>query len=511
MADEASNLDGQLFQPGLRVAGRYVLQRELGRGAGGVVWLAFHEVLATQVAIKFLDAADAQDPMRAQHVTERFRFEAQVSARLAPRTKRIVAVHDAAAFRGVPYLVMEFVEGESLEAHVDRAPLAAVVIADMLDHVAEALTEAHELGIAHRDVKPGNILVASAGDKTSYKLADFGVAKLLGEPAAGLTVPRRTAEHTLVGSPAYMSPEAASAAPATDGSADLWALAVTAYESLTQRLPFDGAGLPQVLVAILSGKFAPPSSVMSGLPSALDDVFRKAFSLDPSARYKTAREFAVAFREALEEPLALVHESLQATRPMAARGAPSRTPSLDAERSSRTLRGVAGDTHSSASKVALTPATNLESAPAMVPPEKRRRAPLVWLLVASLALVLAVGIGVRSRGQGTAAAVSNHEDSAAPRSDATASTAPRAPQITTSPQTRVDSATPSSSIATPSSAQRTARASITATGPASATTSAVATASTPATSTATGGGGSVGAQTTSTTPAKRPVDKSEVQ
>ncbi len=282
------------------MAGRYALERQLGSGAAGVVWLGQHLVLQAPVAIKFLDPTARLNAGATEHMDERFRFEAQVSARLAPRTTRIVTVHDAGTFQDVPFLVMEFVEGESLEAWLDRELVPPEAVASMIEHVAEALEQAHRLGIAHRDVKPANILVVRGEEGAcAFKLADFGVAKLLRESSPGLAAPRRTAERALVGSPAYMCPEVATGGAVVDGGPDVWALAASAYEALTRRLPFDGATITELYTSLLAFKFKPPSQVMTGLPPRVDAFFAKAFAPEPADRFATPRELAEAFRAAL--------------------------------------------------------------------------------------------------------------------------------------------------------------------------------------------------------------------
>jgi serine/threonine-protein kinase len=292
--------DHGVLVPGRVVGGRYELVRELGRGASGVVWQASHALLASEVAVKFLDTFD--DHTRDVRVlVERFRFEAQVSARLGRRTNRIVSVHDGATFHGIPYIVMDLVEGESLEATLERGPLPVDELAGVVRDVAAALEACHEEGIAHRDVKPGNILAVRSGSSVGFKLADFGVAKLFGSAPKGLVPPGATAEHVLVGSPAYMSPEAISGDQTLSGALDTWALAVTAYECLTQRLPFPGDEWPAVAVSVVAGRYLPPSSVLGPDASAFDPVFGRAFARRVEDRFQSPRELSDAVEAAVLE------------------------------------------------------------------------------------------------------------------------------------------------------------------------------------------------------------------
>lgn len=295
--------DQPLLVAGDVVGGRYVLSQLVGRGAAGTVWEAEHRLLTSRVAIKFLDTAALLDPTSADILAQRFRFEAQISARLAANTKHIVSAHDAGMFRGIPYLVMEMVNGETLDARLMRGPLSLSAAAELLDQLAEPIDSAHSFGIAHRDIKPANIMVVPLTSGPFYKLGDFGTAKAFGEGLVGLTPPKQTSENTLVGSPAYMSPEYISGLPLVTGSIDLWALAVTMYETLTGKLPFDGEVWTQVAVAIVGGEFTPPSQVVDGLTPAIDDIFRRAFAQDVEQRFASASHFANVFRTAVNQPV----------------------------------------------------------------------------------------------------------------------------------------------------------------------------------------------------------------
>jgi eukaryotic-like serine/threonine-protein kinase len=300
--DEMPDEEPPLFSEGDLVGGRYVLVRELGAGAAGQVWEAEHRLLTSRCAIKFLVTAARMEPESADVLVQRFRFEAQISARLGNITQHIVAAQDAGMFRGVPYLVMELVAGQNLDARIDVSEMSVEETADLLEQLAEPIDGAHGHGIAHRDVKPANIMVVrNTGGKPFYKLGDFGTAKYFGEGLVGLSPPKQTSENTLVGSPAYMSPEYVSGAPIVSGHIDLWALSVTAYEAITRQLPFDGELWTHVAMALLKGDFTPPSKVIAGLPPGIDGVFKRAFASDATARYQTARELAVAFRQAIIE------------------------------------------------------------------------------------------------------------------------------------------------------------------------------------------------------------------
>ncbi|NUO51380.1 MAG: protein kinase [Polyangiaceae bacterium] len=296
-----TSADGLGLTAGTLIGKRYKLHHVLGRGATGTVWEAEHSLLTSRVAIKFLDSMRTLHDSQVEVLLERFRFEAQISARLASVTDRIVAVHDAGLYKGVPYIVMELAPGETLGDRIDRAPLQPVEVAEVLDQLASALDAAHNAGFAHRDVKPPNVLcLANTGARKSYKLADFGVAKLFRDSAMGLVPPKQTSENVLVGSPAYMSPEYVSGIPTADGSGDVWALTVLAYEALTQHIPFEGEAWTQVAVAIVQGTYLRPSHHVPGLGPKIDELFQRAFERDAAKRFTSAGDFARAFRQTVE-------------------------------------------------------------------------------------------------------------------------------------------------------------------------------------------------------------------
>lgn len=284
--------------PGMIVAERYALVRLLGQGTTGSVWEATHRILTKSVAIKFLSDSARQ---RSELMLERFRYEAQVSARLAEATHHIVAVHDAALFEGVPYIVMDLALGESLERRLEREALTLDEVAVVVRQIGKALQASHAAGIVHRDVKPGNIMSITRGSSAEplFKLTDFGVAKNFGDRLTGALQPRATTAGLLVGSPAYMSPEQVAGSQHLDGSADVWALAVVIYESLSQRLPFDGSEITELALRIVQGRCEPIRELAPGLPRGLDAFFAKAFAAERVNRYTTIEALLEGFELAI--------------------------------------------------------------------------------------------------------------------------------------------------------------------------------------------------------------------
>ncbi len=211
--------------------------RYLARGGMAEVWLGTHADLRTDVAIKFVDGRISSDRATGPYALERFRFEAQISARLGARTRHVVAVQDAGIHEGVPYLVMEYVPGRTLDEEVQTlGPMAPARFADVLDQAADALGVAHALGIVHRDIKASNLLLSNAEDGTLVvKVADFGVAKAL-DGSLALDRPRETQAGQLVGSPAFMSPEQLRGATCIDvRAATSGRSGVVAYEASPGR------------------------------------------------------------------------------------------------------------------------------------------------------------------------------------------------------------------------------------------------------------------------------------
>jgi serine/threonine-protein kinase len=292
---------------GAAIAGKYELVRLLGRGSMGEVWVAHHRTLGEYVAVKVLSQAslggeggdgredDAETP---QAASARFLFEAQVAARLSRKTRHIVRVTDHGEENGTAYLVMELLEGETLEevlVREARVPLPRVV--EIVMQVARALTHAHAEGVLHRDIKPANIFLARDEDgRLLAKLLDFGIARAL--HAHRLSPAFSTARGLVFGTPTYMSPEQARASGKLDHRCDLWSLATVAYEAICGELPVDGADTDEVLKNVCAGRMVPLSRRITGMPPGLDAFFRRAFADAISSRYQSAGDLANAFQQA---------------------------------------------------------------------------------------------------------------------------------------------------------------------------------------------------------------------
>jgi eukaryotic-like serine/threonine-protein kinase len=295
---------GSPLRAGAMVAGRYQLVALLGRGGMGEVWSARHVTLHTEVAVKFPSLAVSGRAATA--ALTRFRFEAQVAARLGLLTRHVVAVHDAGCDPAGPYLVMEYVRGPTLQQELDEhVALPVARVAAVLAQVAEALAAAHGLGVVHRDLKPSNLLLTTEADGALLtKVADFGIAKAL-KADLGADLPADTTGGFMLGSPPYMSPEQMAGASASAQS-DLWSLAVIAYEAITGRLPFAGRSFAELLASLAAGRFDRPSLVRPGVPRGVDAWCQRALCRDEARRFRSAAEMAEALREAVAEESAPV-------------------------------------------------------------------------------------------------------------------------------------------------------------------------------------------------------------
>ncbi len=273
-------------EPGMRVTPRVELVRELARGGMGAVWVARHLTLGIDVAVKFLLA---DDPVRRERMSREARLAARVDHPNAVR------IHDSGVTEtGTPFIVMELLDGPSLAERIDReGPLTVAEVRRLVAQVGAALEAAHHNGVVHRDVKPSNIVLLSTSSGLFAKLVDFGIAKPM--EASDLTLTR--AGH-VVGTMFYMAPEQLIDGLPPDHRADLWGLAVVAYEALVRRRPYDGRSMAGVGAAMVLRRFDPPTTLDPSLPAALDAWFDRALKLEPDARFASARELVETFEAA---------------------------------------------------------------------------------------------------------------------------------------------------------------------------------------------------------------------
>lgn len=272
------------------LAGRYRLERQLGKGGMGSVWLAEHLSLRSWVAVKLMDPAIAATPEGA----ERFRREAQAAASL--RSAHVVQVLDYGVHETTPFLVMELMHGESLAGCLEREKrLTPERTLAIMTQVARALGRAHAAGIVHRDLKPDNVFLVREDDQELVKILDFGIAKTPQSQFGGM----ETRTGVTMGTPYYMSPEQVEGKRAVDFRTDLWAMAVITSECMTGVRPFDGSTFGELLLNICARPIAPPSSQGFLLPG-FDEWFARATNRDAEQRFASAQDLVNALRDVVQ-------------------------------------------------------------------------------------------------------------------------------------------------------------------------------------------------------------------
>ncbi|QZH66917.1 serine/threonine-protein kinase [Mycolicibacterium farcinogenes] len=289
------------------LGGRYQLRGVLGRGGMAEVHDGWDTRLSRPVAVKLLYPALAAD-----EVTRR-RFENEARAAAALNHPNIVAIHDSGEDRGTPYIVMERLPGPTLADEISAGPLSADRVRWVLNDLLGALTAAHDAGILHRDIKPGNVLITKSG---AAKLADFGIAKTDG------------AAHTRVGmvfgTANYLSPQRITGQPASP-SDDLYALGVLGYEALTRRLPFERDNPVATMRSVLDEPLTPIGVLRPDVDPALIHVLERAMSRDPAYRFANAAEMRAALQPAPPAPAAPLPPTPPATLMLPPPPAPRRS------------------------------------------------------------------------------------------------------------------------------------------------------------------------------------------
>jgi hypothetical protein len=280
--------------PGSVVAGRWTLGRSLGRGATGAVFEAW-DTTGERVALKVLLPEWTTNPI----IIERFAREARVLMRLrTPHVGRLIDVGNLDAVQGgMPFLVLEYLEGIDLEGWI--ASKGRVPYRDAFTWAAAAcdgVAEAHDLGVIHRDIKPSNVFLATcAGGPPLVKVLDFGLAA--GDPAAG-TASKLTNVESLMGSPAYMSPEQMLESSDVDARSDIWSMGALLYETVSGGLPFAGENQLQLFANVMT---KPPLPLRGrvDLPPAFEAVIQRCLRRQREDRYGSMGELAAALRSAV--------------------------------------------------------------------------------------------------------------------------------------------------------------------------------------------------------------------
>jgi len=273
----------EVLAPGTKV-GRYEVIRLVGEGGMGTVYEALDARLNRKVALKIL-SSELKSKRKA---AKRFTIEAQAAARL--EHPNVVRIFDFNVECAIPYMAMEFLQGETLAAAIERGPMAFVRVADILLAVCAGVHAAHQAGIVHRDLKPSNIFLCPdwKGNETA-RVLDFGISKVGGISSSGLT---QTGD--IVGTSQYLSPEQAAGLRHVTEQSDQYSLGVVTYECVTQRTPQRGEPIYSLLRNVTEGRHAPPHALRKDLPSALESIIERAMSVRPTDRYASVHELGRA-------------------------------------------------------------------------------------------------------------------------------------------------------------------------------------------------------------------------
>src|SRR5512147_1328424 len=272
-----ASLEGQTL-------GQYRVIEQMGSGGMATVYKAYHPRLDRYVAIKMLHEAFQED----KNFLARFQREARIVAKL--EHPHIVPVFDFSEASGQPYLVMRFIEGETLKARLSKGDLTLDEVRRVIKPVAEALAYAHGQGVLHRDVKPSNILLTPEG---GVYLADFGLARIAQAGESTLS------QDSLLGTPQYISPEQAQGQSDLDARTDVYSLGVVVYELLLGRVPFQADTPYAVIHDHIYAPLPLPRSIKPDFPEPLERVLLKALTKDRADRYASVGEFYEAFDQAI--------------------------------------------------------------------------------------------------------------------------------------------------------------------------------------------------------------------
>ena len=357
----------------LTKAGRYQVVRELGRGSMGVVYEGFDPVIGRRIAIKTM-LTEGLTSQEFQEFRARFQREARAAGVL--NHPNIVSVFDYGEDSGILYLIMEYLEGKSLEKLVEGKNILPIeTIIPMYGQVCNALDHAHQNGVVHRDIKPGNIMILGNG---LVKVTDFGIAKMM---SMGMTQAGQ-----VLGTPNYMSPEQVKGSQ-VDGRSDIFSLGIILYDLVTGEMPFAGQNITTVIYKIINENPIPPRELDATIHPGLSYVICKALAKSPDERYQTCRELADDLKnfKYLGGPAA-------ASATMILKVPPTQSPGME--------RGTATPVESPARPVApAEPARRApiqQPSPGQVPAQviapalayqEPRTSPMAWVLITLLGVV----------------------------------------------------------------------------------------------------------------------------
>ena len=365
----------------IKKLGKYEIRRELGRGAMGVVYEGFDPIIERIVAIKTI-RPEQVDKSQVADMLARFKREAQAAGRL--NHPHIVGIYEYGEDAGVAFIAMEYIKGRELKDYFEenrRFPMKEVerIMSELLD----ALEHAHQHGVTHRDMKPANIILLDGS--SAVKVADFGIARI--------ETSELTQAGTVLGTPAYMSPEQF-LGQTVDRRSDLFSVGVILYQFLTGEKPFTGA-VTTIMHKVLKEEPLPPSMLNATLPAAWDEVMKKAMAKNPDDRYQTAHQFTDAIRAVIsgKAPAAGSADAtvinLDATVVNAPEATLVNTPAAQATMSGATMSTATLVTQP-AGRPAQPTGVNVPPAPMPAPAPKGNRG---VMFAAVAAAVIAVGAG----------------------------------------------------------------------------------------------------------------------
>ena len=331
--------------------GSYRVTEQLGQGGMATVYKAFHAALDRNVALKVLHPAFNED----QTFIGRFEREAKVVAKL--EHPNIVPIYDYAEHDRQPYLVIKFIDGETLKERFNRGPLSTKEIENVIDSVGSALAYAHKQGILHRDIKPSNVLISPEG--TMY-LADFGLARVASAGESTLSA------DSIMGTPQYISPEQAMGKKDLDAGTDIYSFGVMLYELVVGQVPFSADTPFSIIHDHIYTPLPLPADINPNIPESVQNVLLKALAKERSDRYETVDDMVKAFRSAWAS----------AGVPMQGTSIKMKPPKLDMERAEAKTLGV----------------DKVEDATSAKSQKKGRRSPLIWIGLALISILCIGGV-----------------------------------------------------------------------------------------------------------------------
>lgn len=388
------------LMPGRVIAGKYRLEQEIGRGSMGTVYRAVHVTLGQRVAIKLISHEHSQSP----EARTRFSVEAKAAAKL--RSRHVVQViDDGETPEGNPYIVLEYLEGETLEQRLQRehdVPLTDAV--RIVTHVGRALARAHAQGIVHRDLKPANVfLVKSEDDEVGWvaKVLDFGIAKLeQGEQGT-------TQAGTVLGTPLFMSPEQVRGASSVDHRADLYSLGMCLFHMLTGEYAHYSPNHSDVLVAICTQPLPKLREKAPWVPEAVEQWFQRACAREPLERFQSADEMTEALQATGSATPLSKHQSAPELRvapetlvgfaaPPALAAPPAEAAQLGFARTQALAPAApAPGAITAPIAIAVNPPARVATGDGWTPPPRRNFAPWVLGAILGLSALLALGLALR--------------------------------------------------------------------------------------------------------------------